>query len=49
MVIHTSEPDGSPVEFKRHVNDYTRVMSLLKWGGIVSFFVALLVMIIIAS
>jgi len=49
MVIHTSEPDDSPVEFKRHVNDYTRVMALLKWGGIASFIVAILVMIIIAS
>ncbi|MCW3797548.1 hypothetical protein OMW55_07000 [Sphingomonas sp. BN140010] len=49
MSIHTSEPNGNPVEFKRHVNDYTRVMALLKWGGIASLVVALLVVIIIAS
>jgi len=49
MVIHTSEPDTGPVEFKRHANDYTRVMAMLKWGGIASAIIAMLVMILIAS
>ena len=49
MAMHTSEPEGSPVEFKRHVHDYTRLMALLKWGGVASFVIALFVVIIIAS
>ena len=49
MSIHTSEPDNGPVEFKQHARDYTRVMAMLKWGGIAAFIIAMLVMVIIAS
>jgi len=49
MSIQTSEPDNGPVEFKRHARDYTRVMAMLKWGGIAAFITAMLVMVLLAS
>jgi len=49
MVIHTSGPEDGPVDFKRHANDYTRLMSMLKWGGVASFIIAAVVVMLLAS
>lgn len=49
MAIHTSEEPTGPVDFKTHARDYTRVMALLKWGAVVAFIVAMIVLVIISS
>jgi hypothetical protein len=49
MAIHTSEENSGPVDFEHHARDYGRVMAMLKWGAVVAFLLAMLVMILLAS
>jgi hypothetical protein len=49
MSIHTSDENTGPVDFKVHARDYGRVMVMLKWGAVISFIIAMLVMLILAS
>ena len=49
MVIHTSDENNGPVDYKAHARDYGRLMGMLKWGAVASFIIAMLVLVIIAS
>jgi hypothetical protein len=49
MSIHTSDENSGSVDFKVHARDYSRVIVLLKWGAVVAFIIAMLVMVILAS
>lgn len=49
MAEQVNENGGGQVEFEHHARDYSRVMSMLKWGAIVSFIVAMLVLVIISN
>jgi len=46
MAIHTSDDTG-PVDFKAHARDYAKLISMLKWGAVISFFLAMLVMVLL--
>ncbi len=48
MDVDSLTRDDQPGEIGRHARDYTRVMALLKWGAIIAFVLAILIMIIIA-
>jgi len=47
MAIHTSEDPAGPVDFKVHARDYAKLISMLKWGAIISFILAMLVMVLL--
>jgi hypothetical protein len=49
MADQVNENGGGQVDFEHHARDYTRVISMLKWGAIVSFIVAMLVLLIISN
>jgi hypothetical protein len=49
MADQVNENGGGQVDFEHHARDYSRMISMLKWGAIASFIVAILVLIIIAS
>lgn len=48
MAIHTSDEHSGPVDYKAHARDYAKVIGMLKWGAIVAFIIAMLVMIILS-
>ncbi len=39
----------SPVDYGKHKRDYALLISMLKWGGLISILLAFLVMIILAN
>ena len=47
MDVDAVTNENQPGEIGRHARDYSRFTSLLKWGAIVSFIVAMLVLVII--
>lgn len=49
MAIHTSDDTAGPVDFKAHARDYEKVIGMLKWGAIIAFIIAMLVMVLLAS
>ena len=49
MADQVNENGGGQVDFEHHARDYGRMISMLKWGAVASFIVAILVLIIIAS
>lgn len=48
MDVESLTKDDQPGEIGRHARDYTRVMALLKWGAIIAFISAILIMMLIA-
>ncbi len=42
-------PGEAKTDIKAHVKDYSRFAAMMKWGTILSFIVAMIVVIIIAS
>lgn len=49
MADQSHENSGAEVDFEHHARDYSRVMSMLKWGAIASFIIAMLVVLIISN
>ncbi|CAA9510768.1 MAG: hypothetical protein AVDCRST_MAG62-512 [uncultured Sphingomonas sp.] len=49
MADQVNENGGGQVDFEHHARDYSRMISMLKWGAIGSFIIAILVLIIISS
>ncbi|WP_114227929.1 MULTISPECIES: aa3-type cytochrome c oxidase subunit IV [Sphingomonas] len=49
MAIHTSDEISGPVDYKVHARDYAKVISMLKWGAVIAFILAMLVMVLLAS
>lgn len=47
MAIEPTSNDSSPVDFDKHAKDYGLLITMLKWGAIISLILGLLVMIII--
>ena len=41
--------DSSPVDFKKHAADYSLLISMLKWGGIIAILLGFLVMFLLAN
>ena len=49
MAAEPTTTDSSPVDFKKHADDYSRLIFMLKWGAVASLIIGFLVMIIIAN
>jgi hypothetical protein len=49
MAIHTSDENSGPVDFKVHARDYAKVIGMLKWGAVIAFILAMLVMVLLAA
>jgi hypothetical protein len=49
MAAEPTSNDTSPVDFKRAKQDYSLLIAMLKWGGVISLILGFLVMIIIAN
>ena len=49
MADQVNENGGGQVDFEHHARDYSRVMSMLKWGAVASFIIAMLVLLIISN
>lgn len=41
--------EGGQVDFRTHARDYGRMIAMLKWGAIISFIVAMLILVIISN
>ena len=49
MADNTNDAGGAQVDFEHHARDYSLMISMLKWGAVAAFIIAILVLIIIAS
>ena len=49
MAAEPTSNDTSPVDFTRAKEDYSLLIAMLKWGGVIALIIGFLVMIIIAS
>ena len=49
MADQVNENGGGQVDFEHHARDYSRMISMLKWGAVASFIVAMLVLLIISN
>lgn len=49
MAAEPTSNDTTPVDFKKAREDYSLLIAMLKWGGVISLILAFLVMIIIAN
>ena len=49
MAAEPTTNDSSPVDFKTHANDYSRLIFMLKWGAVAAVILGFLVMIIISN
>ena len=49
MAAEPTTNDTSPVDFKKARQDYSLLIAMLKWGGVVALILAFLVMIILAN
>ena len=49
MADQINENGGGQVDFEHHARDYSRMISMLKWGAVASFIVAMLVLLIISN
>ena len=41
--------DGAQVDFKKHANDYSLMIWMLKWGAVLALLIGLMVMVIISN
>ncbi len=48
MDVDALTNENQPGEIGRHARDYSRFITMFKWGAIVSFILAMLVLVIIA-
>ena len=48
MEVDAVTNEDQPGEIGRHARDYSRFISLFKWGAVLSFITAMVVLIIIA-
>jgi hypothetical protein len=49
MADHVHDDAPPQVDFQTHARDWGRMIKMLKYGGIISFIVAIFVVILIAS
>jgi hypothetical protein len=49
MAAEPTSNDTSPIDFKKAREDYSLLITMLKWGAVVSLILAFLVMIILAN
>jgi hypothetical protein len=49
MADQVQDHGGAEVDFEHHARDYSRMISMLKWGAIASFIVAMIVLVIISN
>jgi hypothetical protein len=49
MAADPTSNETSPVDFKKAKEDYSLLIAMLKWGGVISLILAFLVLIIIAN
>lgn len=48
MDVEAVTNENQPGEIGRHARDYSRFIKLLKWGAVISFVTAMLVLVIIS-
>jgi hypothetical protein len=48
MDVEAVTKENQPGELGRHARDYSRFIAMFKWGAIISFIIAIAVMMIIA-
>jgi hypothetical protein len=48
MDVEAVTNENQPGEIGRHARDYSRFIAMFKWGAIISFIIAIAVMMIIA-
>ena len=49
MDVDAVTDENQPGEIGRHARDYSRFVALLKWGAVVSFITAIVVLLIIGN
>lgn len=49
MAAEPTSNDSSPIDFKKAKADYSLLIAMLKWGGVIALILGFLVMIILAN
>lgn len=49
MAAEPTSNETSPVDFNRAKDDYSLLIAMLKWGGVIALILGFLVMILLAS